>query len=511
MSRRAFSYVRFSTRGQISGDSLSRQLSRARDYAARHKLQLDESSYQDLGISAFRSRNATDGALKSFLDAVDDGTIPSDVTLLVENFDRLSRAHVSEALDLFMSITKRGVTIVTLIDEQVYNRKTINENWTKLIISLAMMARAHEESATKSMRTRSGKLAALERGLKIGKAPFWMQLETDKRTFTIDEVKADIVRSAFDMRLDDIGSLRIARHLNETYGFKWGSPQVARLLQNPAVVGTRMSQAGHAPLIDYYPPIVSKHKFYAVQRLMSAHIGAKRGRRPEDEPNLFRGIARCAKCGGSMQFFREGPSVKQRYLKCRPALTAAGCDAGFVNYDAFEQEVIGSLLLDQDDELVPLFEKRPTTRVFSNVEVIALKEQQSRLIDLAASGVMNIKLVTEKMNALEMLIRQQEQHLAEIPADDSLFAEKAWLLVERHENAKLEDDKSALYAVRRELRTAFQRALARINVQPDRRIDDEHLCSFSVEFRGTDAVLSRQYTRPALNNIRGAMNGWAGH
>ena len=42
----AYSYIRFSTRAQMSGDSMSRQLSNARDYARRHNLRLDETSYQ---------------------------------------------------------------------------------------------------------------------------------------------------------------------------------------------------------------------------------------------------------------------------------------------------------------------------------------------------------------------------------------------------------------------------------------------------------------------------------
>ena len=261
MPNTAYSYIRFSTKGQIHGDSLTRQHNKARDYAKRHDLTLDESSFQDLGLSAFKGKNATEGALKAFLDAVDDGTIPSNTTLLIENFDRLSRAEVTDALDLFMGITKRGITIVTLSDEQVYNRKTISENWTKLIITLATMARAHEESAIKSTRVKSAKLNALKAGKKHGKVPVWLKVTDDKMGFTIVEDEANIVREVFRMRAESIGSLRIARHLNQTYGWKWGTPQVARLLKNPAVIGTRVSQAGYEPPLDYYPPIISKVKF----------------------------------------------------------------------------------------------------------------------------------------------------------------------------------------------------------------------------------------------------------
>lgn len=513
MSERAISYVRFSTRRQISGDSLERQLSKARDYAARHRLQLDELSYQDLGISAFRGKNATDGALRSFLDAIDAGSIPSNVTLLVENFDRLSRAQVQDALELFLSITKRGVTIVTLSDEQVYSRKTINANWTQLIITLATMARAHEESAIKSMRTKSGLQAAQARGLKHPKCPSWMVINADRRGYTIHEDRADLIRKVFDLRVSGRGSLKIAKHLNDNHGFNWGSPQVAALLKNPAVIGTRKSQVGYAPLFDYYPAIVDIAVFQTVHELLTAAIGTKRGRRPEDEPNLFTGIAFCALCPGSMQFFRESKHVKQRYLRCRNSLSKAhACTAASINYDAFEKEAIGWLLLDQDEDVIPLLQKKISPQQVSNAEVVALKERQSKLLDLYVSGGLTDKaVVTEKLNVLSAKIQQLEATVVKLPSDERMFAERAWELVERHENARLGDDKEAFYAVRGELRSAFARAIERIHLFPDSRVDDVHHCKFSVEFRGYDGKPVREYTRPALNNVKGALNGHPRH
>lgn len=510
MSKTAYSYIRFSTKGQITGDSLNRQLTKAREYAKRHKLQLDESSYQDLGLSAFKSKNATEGALKAFLDAVDEGTIPSDTTLLIENFDRLSRAEVTDALDLFLSITKRGITIVTLSDEQVYNRKSITENWTKLIITLATMARAHEESAIKSVRVKSAKQAALANGKKHGKCPVWLEPTEDRLGFVIIEEQANIVREVFAMRAESVGSLRIAQYLNLTYGWKWGSPQVARLLQNQAVIGTRVSQAGYEPILGYYPPIISKTEFYDVQRLMSASVGTKRGRRAVDEPNLFTGLLFCAHCGSRMRFLRATKSVSQRYVRCENAMNKL-CEfnAGYVNYDALEKEVIGWLLLDQDEDFVTLLDKKPTLKSVSSAEIETLKEQQSRLIDLAASGVMNPKMVTEKLNALEMQIRHHETIPAEPEAEERLFAEKAWALVERHDNALLGDDPQELHEVRRELKAAFQRSLERISVFGETREGDTHLCKFSVRFRGYEGEPEREYLRPALIRVKGVWNGQA--
>jgi hypothetical protein len=117
----AFSYIRFSSAKQELGDSLRRQQRKAEEYAAKHGLQLDSQSYQDLGISAFRGQNAAQGNLSKFLEAVESGKIARGSFLLVESLDRLSRNDVDVALQMFLRIIGAGITVVTLIDEQSYS------------------------------------------------------------------------------------------------------------------------------------------------------------------------------------------------------------------------------------------------------------------------------------------------------------------------------------------------------------------------------------------------------
>lgn len=513
MPKIAVSYIRFSTKSQIRGDSLDRQLAGARDYAKRHGLKLNESSFQDLGISAFRGKNATEGRLKAFLDACDDGSLgdPNDVILLIESFDRLSRGEVTDALDLFLAITRRGITIVTLTDEQVYSRETISENWTKLIISLATMARAHEESLTKSRRVRSGKAKALDRGFKHGKVPMWLTQNDDKRTLRIIEDRADVVREVFKKRADGIGSLRIAQWLNENHGYRWGSPQAARLLQNPAVIGTRLSQASYEPLLEYYPAIITKTLFYEVQRLMSsASKGTRAGRTALDQPNLFTGLLRCGQCGASMRFFRPSKTVTQQYVKCHDAVVKLNCDAGYVNYDALEADLIGWLLMDQNEEIVEILEKKPARKkAIHGAEVQTLKEQRNNLVELMMKGLVNPTYVAEKLNNIELQIKDHESGMVEesIPDDDErLPAEKAWTLAVNLQDATLGDDPVALANIRSEIKVAFQKAIRVIRVPPEVRTDHEITVHLEVEFNGYDAVVQHQYKRRALRHVKGVYN-----
>ena len=149
----AYSYLRFSSARQEQGDSLRRQEQLAETYAQKHNLQLNTTlTYRDLGVSAFKGAHLEKGALGSFVRAIDEGVVASGSYLLVENLDRLSRQEVDVALEFFLSITRKGIIIVTLDDDMVYSSENIRANWTKLIVALAIMAGAHEQSLNKARR-----------------------------------------------------------------------------------------------------------------------------------------------------------------------------------------------------------------------------------------------------------------------------------------------------------------------------------------------------------------------
>src|SRR4051812_33842997 len=86
MTARAYSYERFSSTEQGKGHGLRRQIERRDAYLARRGLTLDTTlRLSDPGVSAYRGRNATDGALGVFLELVRAGRIPPGSYLIVEN------------------------------------------------------------------------------------------------------------------------------------------------------------------------------------------------------------------------------------------------------------------------------------------------------------------------------------------------------------------------------------------------------------------------------------------
>ena len=163
MKTQLYSYVRWSSDKQTGNSSLERQTRKSKEYAARNGLEWAE--LRDEAVSAYRGANWDEkkSALGGFIGAVKSGLVPSDSWLYVESLDRLSRQNVLDATEWFISVLKLGITIVTGLDEHVYNRESIAANATGLMMSIMLFARANEESETKSKRVVSHTKLLIER------------------------------------------------------------------------------------------------------------------------------------------------------------------------------------------------------------------------------------------------------------------------------------------------------------------------------------------------------------
>jgi len=151
--KKAYSYIRFSSKAQASGDSLRRQLVASEAWAKKNNYHIVD-SLQDLGISAYKGNHAKDGALSLFLQKVQEGLIPQGSVLIVESLDRLSRQEILTAFSQFTAILSAGIKIVTLIDGYEYSKDSINDIGN-IMFSIMSMSRAHEESEVKSKRLKA--------------------------------------------------------------------------------------------------------------------------------------------------------------------------------------------------------------------------------------------------------------------------------------------------------------------------------------------------------------------
>jgi DNA invertase Pin-like site-specific DNA recombinase len=268
MTKVAYSYMRFSNSQQANGDSRRRQLAMAEKYAAEHGLTLDRHlSFRDLGVSTFRGKNAKEGALRAFLEAIEHNLVPPHSYLLVESLDRLSRDPILAAQALFLQIIQAGITIVTLTDQRSYSLDSINQNPLDLIVSLVAMMRANEESEMKSRRIRAAfeiMRSKLHEKPWTARCPGWLHLNKEAGKFTIIEERVEIVRRIFRESLAGVGRETIARRLNEERiplfgqgnqrGKLWQETLIRHLLYTPAVLGTLV------PFISEWVDGVQRHR-----------------------------------------------------------------------------------------------------------------------------------------------------------------------------------------------------------------------------------------------------------
>lgn len=356
----AISYVRFSRPEQIKGDSLRRQKELSRAWCERNGYFLDESvKYHDLGVSAFKGKNATQGKLGALLEAIKKGKIRPGTVLLIESLDRLSRAEIGEALELFLGILRSGINIVTLQPEETFTKESTND-LVKLIIALVIISRAYEESNTKSVRIRQAwdkKRELAQSGKRMTKqAPVWLRVTKDGEWEKPNPKAVDAINLMFKLKDQGMGIVSITRHMNKhspwmpekrVKGNKWKpgtgfhTAFVKATLQNPAVIGRaetftmidgKRTRTKDPPIEGYYPRIVDEKLFFSVQKKFEANRG--KGGRWGKVQNLFRHLVKCAYCGGSMT------TEKHDVLLCLNGKRGKGCDRHRINYSECEDVVL---------------------------------------------------------------------------------------------------------------------------------------------------------------------------
>jgi len=357
----AYSYLRFSTPEQAMGDSRRRQLSLAESYARQHNLLLDKGlNFRDLGVSAFRGKNAKDGGLRSFLDAVEHGLVPANSYLLIESLDRLSRDRILEAQALFLQIVSAGVTIVTLIDQRTYSVESLNTNPTDLIISLVYMMRANEESTTKSSRLKAA-YATRREDSTVGyhglQCPGWLKPNSMKTGYVVVPEKAAIIQRIFREAVEGRGLQMIARDLNlecvpmlrawNQRGKIWTRALIRNYLHSTRVVGTYTPCRGELvngkirfmptdAKLGYYPAIVAQADwdFIHDRRVAWAAHHKCVGRRMTIA-NVLSRLARCPFCDRAMVLMRT-ENQNQRYLVCMAWREGRACSSEWVRFPEVE-------------------------------------------------------------------------------------------------------------------------------------------------------------------------------
>lgn len=341
MDIKAYIYSRVSNAEQQRGDGLRRQDSGGEAWAAANGCVVAE-RIVDTGVSAYRGTNRKKGRLAEFIARIHAGEIEPGSVLIVESLDRLSREAVVTILPHFLAILAGGVDIVTLSDGQRYSHDGLVSNYSPLFVSLIVMARAHEESKTKSDRVTEAWNKKLDRAragdpaVLTARLPGWLTVVgtgRERRIVPIED-RAEIVREIFTKTAAGYGRRAIIKQLNDRKVDAFQSPDgwqpsyVAKLIRSRAVLGEyrprSRANADLEPIENYFPAIVGEALFLRANAAVDSRRKGAAGARGKGVTNLFQGRVRCA-CGASMASLNKGDRGGGRFYVCSSAARSAGC------------------------------------------------------------------------------------------------------------------------------------------------------------------------------------------
>lgn len=433
-----YSYMRFSNPSQQHGDSLRRQTSGTMEFVKAGSHTLAELTLKDLGVSAFRGKNATSGALAKFLDAVNSGRVPKGSILAVENLDRLSRDQVTPALNLFLSIISAGVTIATLMDGKTYSVATVNANPMDLMFSILILMRAHEESRTKSKRSLANweqkrVKARDDQQPATSLCPTWLRLDTDAMKYVPIPDHVATLRRIVAMVKDGHGVNAITRRFNKEHvptfsrkGTKlWEASTVRHLTLTRALLGEYQPykmvdgvyQPDGDPIPDYYPTVISEADYYAMQSCISTRRIKTKGSTGKLN-NLFGAILSDETGCRLVVNYKMNYGKGQRY---RPYLSSADSVKGAVPalsfpYQPFEDAFLSWVI---ELDLSKLDDSDPSDRLTElrgRLAEIKDKVQRTHAAILSAGGGKFDSLlgVIAGLEKRQHEVEEQIEHAAEV-------------------------------------------------------------------------------------------------
>lgn len=442
-----YAYARFSSRKQSSGDSERRQHENAQNWGKEHGCKI--TYFVDPGISARHGKNRTVGQFGAFVARLKAGELGENPTLLIENFDRISREDITEALPQFLELLKLGATIVTLHNRMIYRHPI---DLTEAILALVEIKAASSYSANLSRRVSASWQTArrnADKGICIhrGITPGWLRQEGT--VFLPIPDRVNLIKLVFAKYLAGHGTQKIATWLNQSgipswphkgqRSIGWHATTVRNLLRNQALIGNwqphKRAHTGKRtpvgiPILGYFPAVIEPEIFRSAQDVFKCVN--RRGRPAKSHWNLVAGLAWSGVDGTPMWGQKHSPL---RQNKVRHYLKSSGSIAGRTKpphclaYTDFEPRLL-ALLRHLDEDRAPATNGRDEVAEAKN-EIIRLTKQVEKYRQL-------IRDDDEPSPTLISELKQIERELAAAQTAESKA--RARVLKAIHGSSKTEID-----------------------------------------------------------------------
>ena len=425
-----WSFERVSHVLQAKGAGLARQGCDAQSWCDQNGLELaDEHTLSDPGKSAYHAKHMRKGGpLDRFLELADRRLLGPDPVLLIEAVDRVSRMKSRSALErVFLRLINADVTIVTIEDNNFYNKKKCDDDGSALIMLVLKCQAAHEYSARLARRQEYNWEEVrkdLAQGIVTRKnqnAPTWVSWDARHERWELNE-KAVAIARAMEL-LKNYGYSQTAKTLNEE-GHKpprasmWRASNLSTMIRSahqiygavaikPKGAWKPLERGSNGELWDgsgkfydsraqkgmvrgganepkeiiegVFPPILPRKEVEEVVAIIAARNRTKNRPGPNTKMHwIGRGLTRCV-CGGSMSTCVGGhpPAAKIRYIACRSRDSSDECRRPYLPLDHVLAVVLSRLSL---GSLLQLSGRGDTegeaVRLRSQIERMLLKKDQ---------------------------------------------------------------------------------------------------------------------------------------
>ena len=198
---------------------------------------------------------------------------------------------------------------------------------------------------------------AIEGGHVLTKnGPSWLKLSDDRKTWTVDEGKADAVRKVYALAVEGHGAKAIAIRLNGAAvptldnsvgtASMWRPTTVEWLLSYSAVAGTltvnHRDETKRDMIEGYFPAVVDAETWAAVQAMRTGGQKRAKGRHADQTVrNMLAGLGRCPLCDHVMtRCLKARAAGGKAYLICGGARYKTGCAFRSVPHQAVEDALV---------------------------------------------------------------------------------------------------------------------------------------------------------------------------
>ena len=417
---KVYSYVRFSTGGQESGDSLRRQYDWVDSWLKANGYELsDVEKMNDKGLSGFHGVHLKKGALGQFIEKAKAGEIEDGSILLVEDITRLTRMEPEDSIEMLVfGLFKNGIQVRTRTT--FYDRESMR--YGKIYALIAEIQTAFFESKYKSDRLTAARESERDRARSgqviYGNCPAWLEIvelekgdrkTQTKRAFQVNEKAKVTINQIFDWKLEGKGIAEIEKQLNKTASWKrkngWRQSYIKKILKNRSLLGefaphqmvrnedgSRSRKPTGEVVENYFPQVVKPEKFAAVQKQFEGNV--RKGGRNGRFSNVLRHLVKCPYCGGVMRFEDKGADQKTPYIFfCDNQRRGMGCKSGTVSATEVLELVIDNCISLAPERVLPnqSDSQKQATAIrkqigFLNAEFDENNEAIERYVDLAGKA-----------------------------------------------------------------------------------------------------------------------------